>query len=367
MFAQNTFYGAFGLDIGDQSVKLIKLGVRHRLGFDSRLHWQRLLELEEIREISLPAGCIVNGEIMQPEILRATLLTITGVIGRKFRRMKSPWVVADLPEPKTFLKLIDVSSADVPTKEDVETQARKHLPFELEEAYLDWEITTSNPELNIYKVLLGAVPKKISDSYASILESAHLQPIALEIEAPSIARAMVTHTKDYTGVARAILDLGAIRSSLVIYDKNTIQFSTNLSFSGNQLTTDIAAGLKMDYTAAEKLKYEIGVAYDDKHPAYLQILTKNTDKLIAEIQRAAVFYHDHFRESDPITHITMCGGSARLKNLDVEISRKLKVSARPGNAWKNLENKRFMETDRLAGLSWSSAVGLAMRAVNFTY
>lgn len=363
---QNPFQGAFGLDIGDQSLKLVKLGVRRRLGFENGIKLQRFLEIEELREMNLPSGCVVNGEIVQPDALRSTLLAITGATGDKFKKARSPWVVIDLPEPKTFLKLIDISSAGEPSKEEVELQAKKHLPFELEEAYLDWEIISANAGAKTYKVLLGAVPKIISDSYANMLDSVGLQPIALEIEALSIARAMVTQTKDYTGVARAILDLGAIRSSLVIYDKNTIQFSTNLSFSGNQLTIDIATGLKIDYEEAEKLKREIGLVYDSRYPNYLQNITKNTDKLISEIQSAITFYRDHFRESNPITHITMCGGTARLKELDQEIARKLKISARPGNAWKNLQNKRFTESNRSAGLSWSSAVGLALRAINYS-
>lgn len=364
MFPQNPFPGAFGLDIGDLSMKLIKLGSRKRPCLEHGLSWHNYFEVEDMRSISMPAGYIQNGELVQPENVRRLLLVLLGKEGKKYPPIDSPWVVSDLPEPKTFLKQIDIEiDPEAISEGDVFNNAKKHLPFELDEAYLDWEIIESVEPTNYSKVLFGAVQKTIVDSYTYLLESTGLQPLALEIEALSIARAMVTRNKDYTGVARAILDLGATRSSLVIYDYNTIQFSTNFDFSGDSLTKALAEGLKLSTEEAEILKIKNGMAYDNKNNKYLQIVMKKADKLLSEVKKATIFYKEHFRNANPITHITLCGGSANLKGLDVEISRRLKISTRPGNAWKNLSNKRFTDKDKVTGTAFSSAIGLALRAV----
>lgn len=357
MFLRNPFVGAFGLDIGDLSIKLVQLK-RKKLPGKSVSY-----DIKEIRSIALPPGYIVDGEIQQPEMVRKKILQLLGKEGEKYSPIKTPWVVADLPEPQTFLKaiIIDASPEDL-TEEDIIYQARKHLPFDLNEAYIDWQITNKGQKEQVSRIIIGAVPKVISDSYTYLLESVGLQPIALEIEAASIARALVTANKDYVGEARAILDLGATRSSLVIYDHDTLQFSTNINFSGEIITTALTQNLKMEYSDAEKIKIKNGMIYDKTKPNYLKTITNLTDKLINEIRSALDFYQEHFSDPNPITHITMTGGVSNLKNLDSTISRKLKISARLGNTWKNVSSEPVREEYKQIGSTYSSAIGLALRA-----
>ncbi|HLD61066.1 MAG TPA: type IV pilus assembly protein PilM [Patescibacteria group bacterium] len=359
MFLTNPFPGAFGLDIGDLAIKLVLLSRHRRLGRGS------YFKIEEVRSTSLPPGLIVNGEIEQPEIVRKKILHLLGRDGSS-KPIKSSWVVADLPEPKTFLKLIEI---ELPEKEllyeDVAYFAKKHVPFELEETYLDWQVMDSLEARNrTVQVLIAAVPKIIADSYTYLLESVGLTPLAFEIEAMPLARTLITHTKDYTGQARVILDLGATRSSFVVYDFDRIQFSTNLDFSGELVTTAISQGLKIDHEAAEKLKIKNGLEYDKEQPRYLKMVSDLVEGLIEEIKKNLSFYKEHFRETNPITHITMSGGLAELKNLDVVLSQKLRIPAQTGNAWKNIGNFAPTAKDLGAGLSYASAIGLAMRAAS---
>src|SRR3989338_3088620 len=225
MFLHDPFLGAFGLDIGDSSIKLVRLE-RHSPYFSPTFY-----KIKDIRGIDLLPGYVADGELQQPEMVRKKLLLLLGKDGKN-KPIKSRWVVANLPEPKTFLKLIEIETKPKDlTTEDVEFNARKHLPMDLGDVYLDWQIINNTD--NTTQVLLGAVTKTISDSYTYLLESVGLNIIALEIEALSIARAMITANKSYEGEARMILDLGAVRSHLILYDKNSIQFSTKLNYSCN--------------------------------------------------------------------------------------------------------------------------------------
>ncbi len=362
MFLTNPFPHAFGLDIGDLSIKLMRLEPRFtpnkKGGF----------VVHEQRSIALPPGYIVNGEIQQPEMVRKKILQLLQKTSTS-HAITSPWVVADLPGPKTFLKLItmETSPANI-TADDVEFYARKHVPFELDETYLDWQVI-SNPDqdLNQSEVLIAAVPKIIADSYTYLLESAGLSPIALEVEDISIARALITDSKTYEGEARALLDLGATRSGLTIYDKNSIQFSTTLHFSGELLTTALSQGLKIDYATAEKLKVSLGASYSKEEPRYLKIVSDLLDSLVNEIKLNLDFYKDHFADTNPITRIVLSGGSANLINVSEVLSQKLHVTAHYGNVWKNIHTENVDERKQRAGLSWASAIGLSLKAVqNFS-
>lgn len=356
MLLRNPFSDAFGLNIGDLSIKLVQL-------VPTTFYQSRSFKIKELRSTTLPPGLIVNGEIQQPEPVRKKILYLLGKEGGGFPLIKSPWVVGSLPEPKTFLKLIDIeNNNEALSSVDIAYQAKKHLPYEIEDTYLDWQIIKPNNDIKKTQVLIGAVPKTIADSYIYLLESAGLNPIALETEAGAIARAMITYDKDYTGQARAILDLGATRSSLIIYDNNSIQFSSSINFSGETTTLAIAQALKIEHNQAEALKVKNGLKYDAKNPKYLPAVYSIVENLIKELKTALLFYKEHFDENNTINGITMCGGASNLENIESFISKQLKIPAVLGHPWKNLENKKLYEYELGPSLSMSSAVGLALRA-----
>jgi len=357
MLLRNPFAGAFGLDIGDLSIKLVQLSPS---AFFERPYYN----IKELRSTSLPPGLIVNGDIQQPELVRKKLLVLLGKDGGGFKPIRSSWVVANLPEPKTFLKLIDVESSDnVLTSVDITYQAKKHLPFELEDTYLDWQVVTPTATSKKRQVLIAAVPKVVTDAYTYLIESVGLNPIVLETESSAISRSMITADKDYAGQARAILDLGGTRSTLIIFDNNSIQFTTTLGFSGELVTAAIAQGLKIEHGAAEELKIKNGLKYDAHNPKYLTSVSGIPESLIAELKTALLFYKEHFNNTNTVSRITICGGMANWENIDNFISRQLKITAHAGHPWKNLLNKKLYEYDKNKSLPLACVIGLALRAV----
>ncbi len=361
MFLDNPFPFAFGLDIGDTSIKLVQLRKRHPLGRPSYLY------PETLRSVSLPPGIIINGEIQQPEIVRKKIMHLTGKDGA-YPKIESPWVVANLPEPQTFLKLIEVPT---PAKDlmydEVSFHASRHLPFDIADTYLGWQLLNPSSNAQTSKVLIAAVLKNIADSYTYLLEAAELNILALEAEAVAFSRALITNSKDYTGMARALLDLGSARSYIVIYDNDSIQFSKSLNFTGESVTTAIAQALKIERDAAEKIKISTGIDHIKEFPTYITVMDTLVMKLVEEIKSSIKFYEERFANANPVTHITMSGGLSNLINFDTVLSQKLKISSRPGNVWKNLAPKAVADEitndEKRRGLSFATAIGLALRAV----
>ncbi len=359
MFINSPFNDAFGLDIGDSSLKLVRLEKETRIGRVPRY------AVRDIRKISLPAGCISNGEILQAELAKEKIKILLSR-QKDAPAIHTPWVVANLPITKTFLKLIRISAPENEiSDETIRFEAAKHLPMDINEMNIDWQIIrgqTLKPSATF--ALLGATPKTIVESYSNLLKSASLSPLALEIEDLSIARSMITADKEYSGEARAVLDLGGSRSSLIIYDKGSIQFSSLLNFSGDLIDTSIMQQFKIELAAATALKDNNGLNYCDKYPAYLKIITELSEKLVDSIYQATAFYRDHFFEPNPVTHITMSGGLSGMFNLDKFLSDKLKIESAPGNVWKNLFNPN-LNNEKGDSLAMASAIGLALRATEW--
>jgi len=359
MIINNPFKGAFGMDIGDSTIKIVQLSKKWRPNNKS------FFEISDIRQIKLPEGAIISGEIIKSDIVVQKIQQLLSPY-EKIPAIKSPWTVVSLPVIKSFLKLIK-SPAPIEQLDDniIQAEVIKHLPWNISEIKIDWQIINNYySDKNDTMILIGAVPKKTINSFVDLIKKANLKPLALEIEDLSIARSMITANKTYKNEARAILDLGGSRSSMIIYDNGSIQFSSIIDFSGDIIDLLLAKKLGIDKQAVNKLKINHGLNYVDQYPDYLKTMVNLADMLSDNILKKIKFYNDHFIDANPITHITMSGGVSILKNLDKYITEKIKIEACPGNIWKNLFNKKITQKDKTS-LSFASAVGLALRATEW--
>ena len=162
---------AFGLDISDLSLKIIKL--KKKRGISS---------LASFGEAEIKPGIIKGGEIKDEEklaqIIREAIKKVRG------EKLKTRYVVVSLPEEKAFLQVIQMPK--VP-EEDLRSaviyEAENYIPTPIEEVYLDYQIVPPvYDHLDHLDVLIAALPKKTVEPYLSALKLAGLQPKVLEIE-----------------------------------------------------------------------------------------------------------------------------------------------------------------------------------------
>jgi len=358
----NPFPDAFGIDISDLSIKAVQLKKQMNFG---KFPTYKILSA---RSVTLPQGLIVNGVLQEPEKVRKYIEhLLRGGKTQKHKNVKSPWVVASIPEIHTFIKQIEIAKpAEDIIEEDVFFAIKNHFPIEENEIFLDWQILPQENEKNSL-VLVSTAQKDIVNMYTYLLESVGLAVIALEPESLSLARTLVTQNKEYVNEARALLDIGATHSNLIVYDNNSVQFSKVLSFSGEIINTALAQKLKITRDQAENMKYEIGFQISGKDKKAIQAILTTLPILGNELAQAIRFYYTHFPNAHKITHITMCGGGAYLKNLPEILTEKLGIESLPGHVWKNLnitDSKKLPENE---ALSYAVAIGLGLRAANHPY
>ena len=276
--------------------------------------------------------------------------------------------MASLPETHGFIKMITLpKGVEEIIADDIYIEAQKHIPFtEHDQYYLDWQVLPAPTKSNTTPVLIAAIPRQIADSYTYLLESLGLGVTALEIEGVAIARAMVTARKEYQQEARAILDIGATRSSIIVYDHDNIQFSSTLPFSGELLTTAIAQHMNLSYEEAENFKLKKGLEFEKQRKGWKSLI--ELSKTFADhIRKDILFYYSHFPDAQRITHITMCGGGSNLIHLDKFLSLELKIECRTGLVWKNLMSKHAIPFSHDVSLQYATAIGLALRAADNPY
>lgn len=334
----------FGIDISDRTLRLVQLNKNGKKKF-----------ITSYNELALSAGVIVNGEIINEKSLIDSIKKLI----KDARKLNGKKVISVLPETKTFIKVIKVKTPEDQNsyQQLINDEVVNHIPMDLEEIYLDWQIIEKKNDAT--KILIGAATKNTVNSYFSVLEKSGLSPYVLEIEAAAIIRSLVA--KDDTK-PKIIIDFGAARSSLIIYDHETIQFTVSLPISGNNITETIAKTLNLDNAKAEEAKIVCGLDPARCEGALLKILLKPIDDIGKHIKKSLVFYKSNFADASAIEEIILCGGGSNFIGIDKVLSEKTGLPVKIGDPLLKLKNGRRISIAKDKKLSYTTAIGLALRA-----
>lgn len=213
MFFNNNSTYPIGMDISDLSLKFVQLNkIRNKI------------TIQAMGKTSLPAGLIEGGEIKNKEGVAKKIKKL--IANPQFGKISSGEIISCLPETKTFIKLIEVERTPNPMREIISNEIEKHIPMPINEMYYDWQIIKTPDSKQ--SVLIGAAPQNIVSQYANLLKEAKYSIVALEIEPISICRSLLAEEAlKFEGAFEknyGIIDIGAKRTSMIIYSKNTILF-----------------------------------------------------------------------------------------------------------------------------------------------
>lgn len=343
-------HNVIGLDIGDFMLRVVCI---ERYG--------KKFSIVSQNELPLPQGCIDDGEIQKPDQLsQAIRQLISSANGKKIRTDK---VISVLPDTKTFIKLLKIESESIEKlPEHLIQEMTRHIPYSMDEIYFDWQMSDEFKKNVKNAVLAGAAPIQIVDSYMAAIKSAGLSPIALEIEAAPLTRSLFPIHRHNQSSAKIIIDFGATRTSLIVYDQNIIQFCMSLPVSGNDITQKISEKLDLDLKKAEKAKILCGLDKEKCKGVLKTILMSNVSILMRKVEEAIFFYEEQNGKIGIIKEILLCGGGAYLMDLDTILYEKFHIPVKLGDPMTNISKiGNSIRLDKNNILSYATAIGLALR------
>jgi len=333
-----------GLDIGQRALRLIQL----KKG-------RGLPTIISSGEIKVPDGVIKNGKIEKiDEFVSLVKKLLKKVRGKK---ISTKYVNACLPGPNTFIVLIKLTYPESKNiLEEILNEAKKHIPYPLENTYLDWQYVD---EKDKSKVLISICPKDIVDNYQQALAKAGLIATALEIEVATICRSLI-EMNERQEEPIMIMDLGATRTSVTAYQNQTILFSISLSFSSDNLTNELEKKLNLSHAEAKKAKKTCGLDLKKAGGGVRKILEPLVDNLATQIREARYFYHEHFFKDKQINNLLLTGGGSNLIGLAEFLSEKSRITVKLADPAVNINkaNQALLESDIQ---SYTTAIGLALR------
>jgi len=349
-----------GVDISATAIKLIELS-KKKSGY----------VLKGFANIPLPRDAIVENTVIDSIAVSQALLDAVEVSGSKTKH-----VAIAVSGNAVIIKVIQVPTT---TEFDLEAQisfeADQHVPFDIEDVYLDFEILGSsedNPEM--MDVVLVACKREIVDDYQLVLSEAGLETSCVDCSVFTIENAteeLGVLSADSTeldavealdgevesGGATALINVGANIINVNILREGQMAFVRDQFYGGQNLTEAIQKAHAVSFNAAEDMKKN---NFSEIDPNVIEEFYSN---LSSEIGRSLDFYGANNAEY-PVQTIMLSGGCALIPDIDVELYQRLGIETRIIDPFENIEiPEQHFDVDEMhkIGPMMLVSVGLAMR------
>jgi len=343
--------GLVGVDIGSSSVKAVELQGK-----------SGNLQLVSLGHENLQTDSIVDGQIME-------LNDVSNVINNIFRehQIKTDRIAAGVSGHSVIVKNIVVPqmSADE-LEESIEWHAEEHIPFDISDVSLDYQVTGSSPDA--LQVLMAACKR---DKIANVKQAIQLsgkQPAIIDVDAFALQNCYEVNYKPQPGQIVALLNIGASTMNINILNGNRSVFTRDVSVGGNQYTSLLQKELDLTREQAEVVKRGMPAPDGKEVQGLEQILETVSDILALEISKTMDFYRATAEDGDGnVQKILISGGGSKLTGLPEYLSKRFEIPVEVLDPFREIKvDTRRFDPDYMREVvpEMVIAVGPALRGVD---
>jgi type IV pilus assembly protein PilM len=333
-----------GLDIGSSSIKVAEV-VRDRTG-------DRLVNYG----ISEPLSeAIVDGEIMDRQMVQEAITNLM-----ESRQIRTKHVVTAVSGRAVIVKKILMDRlTEEDAKEAIQWEAEQHVPYDINDVSLDFQIINPNVDAKKMQVLLVAAKKDMIANHADIVREAGLQPMIIDVDSFAIQNAVEANYDLAPGETVALLNIGAEITNLNIIRDQVPHFTKDLSVGANSFVENIQR--RHNVSQSDALNALRG--YNDGAIDVASIVQSTCEDLSMQIDRA-VAYLRSAGDAERIDRILVSGGSARVPGLSDFLTQRHQVPVEVVNPVAKLSVEAGLfngESPETVAPILTVAIGLALR------
>jgi type IV pilus assembly protein PilM len=340
-----------GVDIGATSIKICQLKESRRKGW----------ELVRFGFAPLEPQTIVDRHIMNSgavvDALRSTFSD------SKIRQKEVALSVSGQSVISRKITVPIMTAAEL--DEQIQWEAENHIPFDIKDVNVDYEILRRRPEAGQMDLLLVAAKRDEINDYIQIAREAKLNPKVVDIDAFTIQNVFEWNRGLAPDQTFAIINVGATQASINIVSRGASAFTRDIANGGNYLTEQIIKQIGVPYEQAEELKYQAAQAHaaSGLPPKVVQVVEQVCDTIAGEIQRSLDFFLATSGE-DRISRVYLTGGTANVPQLAGAIERRSRVATEVIQPLERIAvDEKYVDRNLLEqrAAQLSVSLGLAMR------
>jgi type IV pilus assembly protein PilM len=259
---------AVGLNIGNQFIKAVEVTSK---GGE--------LTVTAMGAVPTPPESYTNGNVLSVSALSNAIKDLWRTAG-----IKSKVAITSVAGTGALVvRVIEVPKmTDGELKDNMKVDADRYIPFPPSEVVMDFKALRdlpSDPDAPNMEVLLAAAQREIIDLHVKVVQSAKLDPRAIDVETIAATRALQLERRggdgyiDYNEVT-GVVNLGATGAEISILRGDIVVFTRVVPNGGNAITQAISEGFGIPFSDAERVKitsadalapagYGMAVAGDD--------------------------------------------------------------------------------------------------------
>ena len=287
-----------GLDIGSSSVKAAELK-KSGGGY----------ELASLGLEVLGPDTVVDGAIMDSNAVSWAVNSI--VEGNK---IKTKHVATAVAGHSVIVKRVAIpASNEAELADSISLEAQQHIPFEIDDVNLSYQIMGAGPTGNDMDVMLVAVKREKISNHTRVLTQSGMTPRVVDIDAFALQNVFEVNYDPPPESTIALLNIGASLMNINIVQAGVPLFTRDVSVGGNQYTDMLQKELDLTFDDAETLKQgkEVpGVSLETVKDHLKDV----TGILLIEVRKTFDFFRAT-TSAEQIQQIYVAGGSARVEGM----------------------------------------------------
>jgi type IV pilus assembly protein PilM len=335
-----------GIDIGSHSIKVCQV-----------IPSGDEFKLLSLGSSKLPEGAVEDGILQEPEEVANIITTLFNNLKLKEKR-----VAISISGYSVIVKKINLAVMEEEELEEyIQAEVGQYIPFDIEDVFLDYQdLHTNTEEYDRTDVMLVAAKKEVVEGYLSMLQSAGLKVVIVDIGGFALEN---IYDANYSLDENVVLvDIGATKMSINIVSQGISVLARDVVVGSRQLTDQIqnrfgitieeAEGLKMGYEPVEEKQKDLD-----------EIYTNTCTQWALELKKAIDLYYTNNPDM-ALNKIILSGGGSRIEGLGQFFAEEIGLNVELLNPFTKIKaDSKNIDPSYLnyIGPEMTIALGLAIR------
>jgi type IV pilus assembly protein PilM len=316
LFGRNTT--TVGLDIGSGLIKLV--AISHASGGPV---------LTKVAFATVPSDAIVDGEVMDPGIVTESIKGLLASAGLKPKKIVTAVGGRDVIIKKITMDRMKETEA----REVIRWEAEQHVPFDMDNVEIDFQILDPEGDGLQMTVLLVAAKRELVEHKVALLAEVGLQPSVIDVDAFALHNAFeVNYPEAMRGVV-GLVNIGHETTNINILDEGVPVLTRDIPIGTRRFKEDLQRERGLSADEADRLLQ----GAEESSSALEPLLESRGEELAVGIERAAAFLQSASRSAGGIGRIFTTGGGARIPRLNKVLSDRLRIPVQLANPIEKLQ------------------------------
>lgn len=337
-----------GLDIGSSLIKVVEVD-----------HSKDSPMLTRYGIVKLPPEAIVEGEIMDQSLVVQGIQECMAKAGVTAKNVVTAVSGRAVIVKKVVMDKMNPDDA----KEAIFWEAEQHVPFDIDDVCLDFQVLNEDVGANQMEILLVAAKKEMVNAHAGIVRDAGLNPVVIDVDSFAIQNAVEATSDTGAGRVVGLVNIGSDVTNINIIQNNIPYFTRDLSVGSNVFVEAVQRELGVTFDEAENMLS--GNAEIEDPSRLRQVIADAASDISMGIERSIAFLKTA-GDAERIDHAVLSGGGACVPFLREILSDKHQIDFTVNNAVARMDRAEGLfeehgdNAEKVAPLL-TVALGLALR------